>query len=524
MIRGGTRALDRRAARSAAAGARRRRPRRAQRPALARHALRRDAAADWGDRFSVRGRFTQPLFARAGDWRRWSGSMYADLPRADVRELRRHVTLPFELSEGDGALRGWFEVQDGPARGATVDLALRAVALRLDKSVEPLAVRAGRRPLRRQRKGDRIAVDGTQLRLRHRRRHPLAARATCASPGARPKPARSTGGEFSAERLDVGVMAEIATRVPLGAALRALLADVHPRGVITQLRTRWDGPLDAPAHYRVKGQLSGLSLTARAGARSRRGRPAGPAQRHGAARRERGRRRGAHRHRRQGASSCPACSTSPSCRSTGSTPSWPGRSSRAARRRAPNVSVTVALGDASPTPMPKGELSATWRTGGRATGIGARRPLPGPARARRQARQRPRRAHRALPAARPAARRAQLRRRARSRRHDRRARASACAATSGTSRSTTRRSRATASSASTPRSTTSPSPTCRASRRRRDGAAPRRAAWPALTAASGELVVDRTTLEIRDAPGAARRRRLERRPRPHRRARRPRPR
>ena len=71
-----------------------------------------------------------------------------------------------------------------------------------------------------------------------------------------------TGGEFDAERLDVGVMAEIATRVPIGAALRELLADVHPRGVITQLRTRWDGPLDAPLRYRVKGQLSDLSLAA----------------------------------------------------------------------------------------------------------------------------------------------------------------------------------------------------------------------------------------------------------------------
>src|SRR5664279_1651046 len=75
---------------------------------------------------------------RAGDWRRWSGSVFADLPRADVRELRRHVSLPFELSEGDGALRGWFELKNGLPERATVDLALRAVRLRLEKTVEPL--------------------------------------------------------------------------------------------------------------------------------------------------------------------------------------------------------------------------------------------------------------------------------------------------------------------------------------------------------------------------------------------------
>ena len=37
--------------------------------------------------------------------------------------------------------------------------------------------------------------------------------------------------------------------------------------MITRLSTRWDGPIDAPAHYRVKGVLSGLSLSAHAGER-----------------------------------------------------------------------------------------------------------------------------------------------------------------------------------------------------------------------------------------------------------------
>jgi uncharacterized protein (TIGR02099 family) len=228
------------------------------------HALRVDATppAGWGDRFSLRGTFNQPLFARSGDWRRWSGSAYADLPRADVRELRQHVALPFELSEGDGALRGWFDVREGEPAGATVDLALRAVTLRLDSSVEPLEFEQVQGRISVEKQGDRTTVavhrfgfvtgDGLRwpqgdLNLAWRQKEGGAA----------------GGGEFGAERLDVGVMAQIATRVPLGAALRELLADVHPQGVITNLTTRWEGPLDAPEHYRVKGLLSGLSLAAR---------------------------------------------------------------------------------------------------------------------------------------------------------------------------------------------------------------------------------------------------------------------
>ncbi|MGZ5238819.1 MAG: YhdP family protein [Caldimonas sp.] len=236
---------------------------------LREHALRIDATppAGWGDRFTLRGRFSQPIFARAGDWRRWSGSVYADLPRADVRELRQYVQLPFELSEGDGALRGWFDVHEGQPAGATVDLALRAVALRLDKSVEPLEFEQVEGRFSAQKKDDRIAIDvrGFGFVTGDGIRWP---KGNLSVAWRQPEGQDVTSGEFAAERLDVGVMAGIAGRVPLGAALRELLADVHPQGVITQLSTRWDGPLDAPAHYRVKGLLSGLSLTARAAARA----------------------------------------------------------------------------------------------------------------------------------------------------------------------------------------------------------------------------------------------------------------
>ncbi len=232
------------------------------------HDIRFDATppAAWGDRFTIRGRFAQPLFARAGDWRRWSGSMFSDLPRADVRELRRYVTLPFELSEGDGALRGWFEVHEGQPEAATVDISLRAVTLRLDKSVEALEFEQVEGRFDARRKGDRIAVEarGFGFVTGDGIRWP---KGDLSVAWVQPDGEDVNGGEFSAERLDVGVMAGIAGRVPLGAALRALLADVHPEGVITQLSTRWDGPIDAPAHYRVKGKLSGLSLTARAGER-----------------------------------------------------------------------------------------------------------------------------------------------------------------------------------------------------------------------------------------------------------------
>ena len=229
------------------------------------HTMRLDATPppDWGDRFSVIGRFTQPLLARNGDWRRWSGSTYASLPRADVRELRRHVSLPFELSEGNGALRAWFDVTAGQPMSATVDMALRSVSLRLDSTVSALRFEqvAGRLTATRNSEGvtlkaqdisfltgDNIRWPQGDMQLTWRQRE-----------GQSP-----SGGDFSAQRIDLAQVAQIATRIPLGDALRRLLAELKPQGVIAGLDAHWEGPLDAPVRYRVAGKLSGLSLASRA--------------------------------------------------------------------------------------------------------------------------------------------------------------------------------------------------------------------------------------------------------------------
>ncbi len=228
------------------------------------HELRLDATPplEWGDRFSVSGRFTQPLLARHGDWERWSGPAYASLPRADVQLLRQHVTLPFDLREGVGALRGWFELKDGQPVAATVDLALRAVALRLASDVDVLDVDEieGRFTAQRDAEGAQIALQhftfltGDGIRWPQGDMH-LAWRQRAGQP--------ATGGSFSAQRLDVGQMAQIASRIPLGGALQRLLAELNPRGTVTELDTQWTGPLDAPAHYRAKGTLANLALAAR---------------------------------------------------------------------------------------------------------------------------------------------------------------------------------------------------------------------------------------------------------------------
>jgi len=238
---------------------------------LRRHQIRLDATppAAWGERFSLRGDFTQALLAERGDWRRWSGTAFAELPRADVSELRRHVQLPFDLTEGDGAVRAWVALRNGRPEDATVDLALRAVKLQLDsrdgtQALPPLDFQQvhGRLTGRLGDDGGRVEAQGFGFLTADGIAWPRSD-VTLAWTQAKGDAAAS-GGEFRADRLDLALMSQVATRLPIGAPVRALLSELRPEGVMSGVQARWRGPLDAPTGYDVKARLDGLSLAARA--------------------------------------------------------------------------------------------------------------------------------------------------------------------------------------------------------------------------------------------------------------------
>lgn len=247
------------------------------RNSLRHHDLRIDATppATWGERFSVIGRFTQPLLAESADWRRWRGTLYASLPDADVGTLRQHASLPFDLTRGRGALQAWVDVVDGRATSATLDVALRDVALRLQPDLDPLgfAEVTGRLIGRRDERDTELAVRQLGFVTADGVRWP-------ASNGAlkwhRGPAGEVTGGELTAERLDLALMAQVARRLPVGDSTRRLLADFDPNGIATALSVRWDGaPVIAnavtaasavtvalPPRYQVSATLSALSLAA----------------------------------------------------------------------------------------------------------------------------------------------------------------------------------------------------------------------------------------------------------------------
>ena len=251
------------------------------------HALRLDASPppDWGERFSLRGRFQEPALARRaldaargglsgggdaslrvhpGDWRRWRGTVYAELPGFDVTPIRSPVDLPVGLERGRAALRGWFEVRDGALASATLDAALRDVRLRLGPAEPPIEVsRVDGRFV------GRHAKDGGELRIQR-----LTVQALDAAPAPlgdarvawhRAADGTLAGGELVASRIDLAFAAALLARMPpawLSEGLRPQVARLAPRGVASQVEARWDAPAGGPRRYRVAAELRGLALSA----------------------------------------------------------------------------------------------------------------------------------------------------------------------------------------------------------------------------------------------------------------------
>ncbi|WP_293994795.1 YhdP family protein [Sphaerotilus sp.] len=249
---------------------------------LGRHVLHLSATPPqgWGSRFTVSAEMTHPLrtllsmagLQHPGDWRQWEGAVQADWPLVDVSQLRRHVDLPFDLLEGRGRLATRIDVAQGRLSGATADLQLQAVTLRVAKGLPPVALRriAGQLEVRH---GDQGSVVRAH-QLSFQSQPPADATATTATPDPSAWPATDleltlrgapgawTGGTFTASLVDLGLLAQSAAHVPLAEPVRRLLDATRPRGQVRQLACEWTGDVERPDHWRARGAADALQLAA----------------------------------------------------------------------------------------------------------------------------------------------------------------------------------------------------------------------------------------------------------------------
>ncbi|MES2999970.1 MAG: YhdP family protein [Pseudomonadota bacterium] len=230
------------------------------------HAIRLDATppTQWGDRFTLRGLFRQPLLStRSGRWQDWSGQAHADFSRVDVSQLRRYANLGVEVSQGRGAVRAWADLDRGQLTGAVADLVLADVSTTLGKTLAPLALRSVSGRLAGKRLGDgyEFKTERLQFVTQEGQRWPGGNAFVSWTPAGGKQPAQ---GEFRADKLDLFAVTQIASHLPLGTATHAALTAYAPKGLVETLQAKWQGPIDNLRGYQAKGRAVRLEIAARA--------------------------------------------------------------------------------------------------------------------------------------------------------------------------------------------------------------------------------------------------------------------
>lgn len=231
------------------------------------HHLRLDATPPpaWGDRFTVVGLFRAPLLrARDGNWKHWNGQVYADFARVDVSQLRHHADVGIDIAQGRGALRAWVDVQRGQVVGGTADLALADVNATLAPDLQALMLPSiqGRLGGRRLAGGFEFSTQALQFQTDDGLTWPGGNVRLVYTEATGKTPAQ---GEFRADRLDLGALAEVASRLPLGATAHDALRTYAPKGLVDEIQASWKGPLEKLQQYQLRGRIRGLALAGEPG-------------------------------------------------------------------------------------------------------------------------------------------------------------------------------------------------------------------------------------------------------------------
>jgi len=229
-----------------------------------RHQLRIDATppAEWGDRFSMRALLREPLLGGGGHWQEWSGELHGDFTRVDVSQLRRYANFGVEIGSGHGAVRAWADVSRGQVAGGAADVVLAGVSTRLGAKLAPLELASvsGRIGGKRLATGFEFETEQLQFQTPDGVRWPGGNVFVRWTDAEGLLPAR---GELRADKLDLNALGLIATRLPLGPQTHKALEEFAPKGLVEKLEAKWEGPVDALHSYEARGRAVGLEVAAR---------------------------------------------------------------------------------------------------------------------------------------------------------------------------------------------------------------------------------------------------------------------
>ncbi|HVF65645.1 MAG TPA: YhdP family protein [Casimicrobiaceae bacterium] len=193
--------------------------------------------------------------------RKPTGRLFARLDYADIAAWSNWIAMPVDVQSGQGALRTWFDIDEGVVRRTVADLELADVRTTLASDLETLDLSrlAGRVTWKREEA--RHALSGRGLTLAEVAGAAIGpidveVRFDVAPNGA------ILSGRASSTRLDLRPLSGLASQLPLPSRVRNDLALHSPQGTVVDAEYAWTGPLVAPTTFRTHGRFTDLGVNA----------------------------------------------------------------------------------------------------------------------------------------------------------------------------------------------------------------------------------------------------------------------
>lgn len=216
--------------------------------------------AGWGEQITVAGQFTQSLVQRhRGQFEQWSGELYTQFSHLDVAQLRRYVKLDTQVREGSGAARAWLDISKGKWQSGQLELALKRVDVQLPHAAKALALDHlnGRLLIKRMGEGYEVSTQALAFKTLGGLNWPGGNFTLSYQP---PSDDSEASHEFKGNAIDLAVLRQLASSLPLSASAQKNLESLAPRGQVSTLLVRWLGTDKATTLLQAKGRIDGLHL------------------------------------------------------------------------------------------------------------------------------------------------------------------------------------------------------------------------------------------------------------------------